>query len=611
MARLIIEKTGQGQKVLQGLYTDMERRIAASPLGLCPVDMLLNFLRTAHAQSCGKCVPCRVGLGQVEKMIRSVIYGEAGEDILERIEDACTVIRDTADCAIGYETAELVLRGLHGFRDDFLEHIREGRCAYGIEQSIPCTAACPAHIDVPGYIALIKAGRYEDAVRLIRKDNPFPAACGYVCEHPCEISCRRAIVDAPINICSLKRYAVDHAGDIPAPPKADPTGKKVAVVGGGPGGLTAAYYLTLMGHKVTVYEQRAKLGGMMRYGIPNYRLPEDVLDSDINYILKTGVEAWVNINVGTDVSVDELKRDYDAVYLSIGAHDHRKLGIEGEDGENVVSAVEMLRGVGEGEIPDMKGKRVVVVGGGNVAMDATRTSLRLGAARVTTVYRRRIEDMTALPEEVSEAQTEGARILPLYAPHHIELDDAGKVVAFWAQPQIISTVDRGGRTGVRPSSAKPVRIPCDYVVVAIGQSIHSKPFEESGMKTNRGAIDAELSSFVPGSGNVFAGGDAVSGPATVILAVAAGKVAADNIDSFLGFQHTITVLVDVPQPEMTNTPPCGRVNLRSREIDNIAGDFRLVTEGMTDEEAFQECSRCLRCDRFGNGLFRGGRSLEW
>lgn len=611
MARLIIEKTGQGQKVLQGLYTDMERRIAASPLGLCPVDMLLNFLRTAHAQSCGKCVPCRVGLGQVEKMIRSVIYGEAGEDILERIEDACTVIRDTADCAIGYETAELVLRGLHGFRDDFLEHIREGRCAYGIEQSIPCTAACPAHIDVPGYIALIKAGRYEDAVRLIRKDNPFPAACGYVCEHPCEISCRRAIVDAPINICSLKRYAVDHAGDIPAPPKADPTGKKVAVVGGGPGGLTAAYYLTLMGHKVTVYEQRAKLGGMMRYGIPNYRLPEDVLDSDINYILKTGVEAWVNINVGTDVSVDELKRDYDAVYLSIGAHDHRKLGIEGEDGENVVSAVEMLRGVGEGEIPDMKGKRVVVVGGGNVAMDATRTSLRLGAARVTTVYRRRIEDMTALPEEVSEAQTEGARILPLYAPHHIELDDAGKVVAFWAQPQIISTVDRGGRTGVRPSSAKPVRIPCDYVVVAIGQSIHSKPFEESGMKTNRGAIDAELSSFVPGSGNVFAGGDAVSGPATVILAVAAGKVAADNIDSFLGFQHTITVLVDVPQPEMTNTPPCGRVNLRSRVIDNIAGDFRLVTEGMTDEEAFQECSRCLRCDRFGNGLFRGGRSLEW
>jgi NADPH-dependent glutamate synthase beta subunit-like oxidoreductase len=611
MARLIIEKTGQGQKVLQGLYTDMERRIAASPLGLCPVDMLLNFLRTAHAQSCGKCVPCRVGLGQVEKMIRSVIYGEAGEDILERIEDACTVIRDTADCAIGYETAELVLRGLHGFRDDFLEHIREGRCAYGIEQSIPCTAACPAHIDVPGYIALIKAGRYEDAVRLIRKDNPFPAACGYVCEHPCEISCRRAIVDAPINICSLKRYAVDHAGDIPAPPKADPTGKKVAVVGGGPGGLTAAYYLTLMGHKVTVYEQRAKLGGMMRYGIPNYRLPEDVLDSDINYILKTGVEAWVNINVGTDVSVDELKRDYDAVYLSIGAHDHRKLGIEGEDGENVVSAVEMLRGVGEGEIPDMKGKRVVVVGGGNVAMDATRTALRLGAARVTTVYRRRIEDMTALPEEVSEAQTEGARILLLYAPHHIELDDAGKVVAFWAQPQIISTVDRGGRTGVRPSSAKPVRIPCDYVVVAIGQSIHSKPFEESGMKTNRGAIDAELSSFVPGSGNVFAGGDAVSGPATVILAVAAGKVAADNIDSFLGFQHTITVLVDVPQPEMTNTPPCGRVNLRSREIDNIAGDFRLVTEGMTDEEAFQECSRCLRCDRFGNGLFRGGRSLEW
>ncbi len=611
MERLKIEKTGQGQKVLESMYRTMEQRIGASPLGLCPVDMTLNFLRTCHAQSCGKCVPCRVGLGQLEKMIRDIAYGEADEEILDRIKETATVIRDTADCAIGYETAVMVLRGLDGFRDDYLEHIRYGRCSYETRQSIPCTAACPAHVDVPGYIALIKAGRYADAVRLIRKDNPFPGVCGYVCEHPCEERCRRSLVDAPINICSLKRYAVDHAGEVPAPACQSSTGKRVAVVGGGPGGLTAAYYLSLMGHKVRVYEQREKLGGMLRYGIPDYRLPGSVLDSDIANVLATGVEAWVNINVGEDVSVDELKSEFDAVYVSIGAHDHRQLGIPGENGKNVISAVEMLRDVGSGKAPDLRGRTVCVIGGGNVAMDATRTSLRLGASKVTTVYRRRIEDMTALPEEVHEAQIEGARIMTLHAPEHIELNDEGEVTAFWAQPQIISAVDRGGRTSVRAADTKPVRIPCDYVIVAIGQSIHSKPFEDTGMRTKRGAIEAELSSFVPGSGNVFAGGDAVSGPATVILAVAAGKVAADNIDSFLGFHHKIRCDVEVPDPSMSNMPPCGRVVLKGREIDRIDRDFALVTMGMSDEEAYQECSRCLRCDRFGYGLFRGGRKLEW
>ena len=420
MERLKIERPEQGQRVLQNLYQDITRRITASPNGMCPVDMTLNFVRTAHAQSCGKCTPCRAGLEQIEKMIRSIMYGDAEDDVLSRIRFCAEVIRDTADCAIGYETAEMVLQALSGFRDDFEEHLQRGKCAYGTRQAIPCTATCPAHVDVPGYIALIKAGRYEDAVRLIRKDNPFPSVCGYVCEHPCENKCRRAMVDAPVNICGLKRYAVDHAGFIPTPPCA---------------------------------------GGMLRYGIPDYRLPQDILDRDIQYILNTGVEAWYNIVVGEDVQIEELKQEFDAVYVSIGAHDHRSLGIEGENGTNVISAVEMLRGVGEGRIPDMRGKSVVVVGGGNVAMDATRTSLRLGASKVICAYRRRIEDMTALPEEVQEAQAEGADIRTLMAPDHIELDENGKVRAFWAQPQIISAVQRGGRTGVRSADKPAVRIP--------------------------------------------------------------------------------------------------------------------------------------------------------
>jgi NADPH-dependent glutamate synthase beta subunit-like oxidoreductase len=419
------------------------------------------------------------------------------------------------------------------------------------------------------------------------------------------------MVDAAVNICGIKRYAVDHAGEIPTPACAESTGKRVAVVGGGPGGLTAAYYLTLMGHHVVVFEQRHKLGGMLRYGIPDYRLPQDILDSDIKYILDTGVETVFDTCIGEDITMDDLKKQYDAVYISIGAHDDKKLGIEGENSKNVISAVEMLRGVGAGVIPDLAGKRVCIIGGGNVAMDATRTSLRLGASHVACVYRRRIDDMTALPEEIEETQTEGAEIITLHAPHHIECNEEGEVTALWAQPQIISNIGPDGRTGVRKADKEPVRIPCDYIIVAIGQAIHAQPFESSGIGTKRGAIHAEKSSFVPGSGNVFAGGDAVSGPSTVIRAVAAGKVAADNIDSFLGFDHKISVDVEVPPPQLTNSPACGRVVLNSRSIENIAGDFDLVSEGMSDEECQQECGRCLRCDHFGFGILKGGRNREW
>lgn len=611
MSRLMMETQNESQKVMARMYRNIQRRISASPLGFCPVDMSLNFLRTCHAQSCGKCVPCRIGLGQLAGMLEAVLEGECGIEILEDIEKTARAIADTADCAIGYEAAQMALRGLKGFREDYVEHIQHGHCSCGLEYSIPCMDVCPAHVDVPGYIALTRAGRYEDAVRLIRKDNPFPSVCGYICEHPCEARCRREMVDAAVNICGIKRYAVDHAGHMDAAACAPATGKRVAVVGGGPGGLTTAYFLTLMGHKTVVYERHNKLGGMLRYGIPDYRLPQEILDKDIQYILDTGVEVRLNTDVGTDVTLENLKSEYDAVYISIGAHDDRKLGIEGEEGANVVSAVEMLRGMAEGSVPDLRGKRVCVIGGGNVAMDATRTCLRLGAADVTCIYRRRIDDMTALLEEIRQAQNEGSEILTLHAPSRVELDEEGAVAALWVQPQIISEIGRDGRPSVRAAAQEPVRIPCDYLVVAIGQTIQYKYFEDNGIDTNRGTIKAESSSFVPGSGNVFAGGDAVSGPATVIRAVAAGKVAADNIDDFLGYHHTITVDVDIPASQLTNSPACGRVNLSERAIGDIAGDFGLVSMGMTEEEAQQECGRCLRCDHFGIGNFKGGRTYQW
>jgi NADPH-dependent glutamate synthase beta subunit-like oxidoreductase len=273
--------------------------------------------------------------------------------------------------------------------------------------------------------------------------------------------------------------------------------------------------------------------------------------------------------------------------------------------------VELLRGIGEGNTPDFTGKKICVVGGGNVSMDAARTALRLGAESVTCVYRRRVEDMTALSEEIEEAMAEGCQILPLQAPSRIETDEEGKVVALWTQPQMVGAYGKDGRP--RPVSAKvpEFRIPCDYVIVAIGQAIVATPFEAIGVTTKWGAIEADQTSSVPGVANVFAGGDAVSGPATVIRAVAAGKVAAANIDNFLGFDHKIRSDVEVPPSHLTNTPPCGRVNLKSHCTPDCQGDFSLVVEGMSDQEAHQESSRCLRCDHFGYGSFKGGREIEW
>ena len=611
MSRLSIETPGRAQNVLDGLHRDMERRIGASAYGLCPVDMSLNYLRLCHAQTCGKCVPCRIGLGQLEVLIEQVLDRTATMETINIIERTAKVIADSAGCAIGYEAAHMVLKGIRGFREDYEEHVQHGRCISVLSYPVPCVSACPAHVDVPGYVALVNEGRYEEAVKLIRKDNPFPSACAYVCEHPCEAHCRRAMVDDAINICGLKRFAVDHAKAEPAKILYEKTGKTVGIIGGGPGGLTAAYYLAQMGHQVTVYEQRPKLGGMLRYGIPDYRLPQEVLERDIEHILTTGINVITDVSIGRDVTMEDIQKSYDAVYISIGAHNDKKIGIEGEDAENVVSAVSLLRRIYEGNAPDFTGKRICVIGGGNVSMDATRTAKRLGAESVTCVYRRRVDDMTALAEEIEEAMAEGCQILPLQAPARIEKDAEGKVAALWTVPQIIGPYGKDGRPKPIPADVPEFRIACDYVIVAIGQAIDARPFEAIGIKTFKGMIQAEDTSSVADVDNVFAGGDAVSGPATVIRAVAAGKVAAANIDAYLGFEHKIKTDVVVPPAHLTNAPPCGRVNLKSHCTPDCKGNFDLVVEGMSRKEADQESERCLRCDYFGFGSFRGGRTGEW
>ena len=571
MSRLTIITKDKAQVTMESLYQDLERRIVASPPGLCTIDLTRSFIKMCLAQSCGKCVPCRVGLRQLARLFDDVLDGNATEETLDVIRLTAEGIYYSADCAIGYEAAKLVLKCIDGCEDDFRSHIERGFCSCNSNQPVACVKSCPAGVDIPGYIALVHEGRYADAVRLIRRDNPMPTTCAYICEHPCENRCKRTLIDAPVNIRGLKKMAVDNAGDVPVPACNEPTGKKVAIIGGGPGGLSAAYYLALMGHKVTIFEQRKQLGGMLRYGIPNYRFPRKKLDEEIDSILSTGIEVKKNISVGKDISFDDITEEYDATYISIG--------------------------------------------GGNVAMDVARSSIRLGASKVSIVYRRRKADMTALEEEVVGAEAEGCDVLELMSPVRIKQDEEGNAIGLVVKPQMISKVSHG-RPAPRAASKDEVLLESDLIVVAIGQGIETKSFEEHGIKVQRGVISAlNTGNITPQEGEmsegVFAGGDCVTGPATVIKAIAAGKVAAANIDEYLGFNHEITCDVEIPYASNEDKVACGRVEVALREAAERKNDFEPIEYGFTCEEACQEAGRCLRCDHFGFGAFRGGREEQW
>ncbi len=606
------------------------RRVEATPPGVCPLVAQLSLLRDGAAQTCGKCVPCRDGLPQLVALLERVAACEACEDDVARLRALAEMVRDTADCAIGYEAAEALLAGMDEFSAEYESHLLHGACRAGVGQSVPCETLCPAHVNAPAYIALVAEGDYAGAVNMVRKDNPFPTACALVCEHPCEERCRRLLVDAPVNIRGIKKYAVDQApaDTVPPAPRSVDTARTVAVIGGGPSGLTCAYFCALMGHRVTVFEAREQLGGMLRYGIPSYRFPRERLDEDIRGILGSGT---ITVRCGERIGAEELRDivgTYHAVYVAVGAQAGKRLDIEGMDAAGVMSAVEMLGRIGDGDYPDFAGKKVVVVGGGNVAMDCARTSVRAGADEVSVVYRRRKEDMTALPAEVESAVAEGVEMVTLEAPVAIEADEAGRCAALVTQPQMIGAV-RGGRPAPVPADKPQRRIEADVVLVAVGQDVECAPFEELGLSAARGRLDADeglRAVWAAGDGeeagvavacgvapapaalrNVFVGGDCQTGPATAIRAIAAGKVAARNIDEFLGYHHKLRCEVRVPDPRPNDRAPKGRVEVAERPARERKRDFAGVELEMTREEVLQECGRCLRCDCFGPGSLEGGR----
>ena len=603
-----LEKRGSMNDRMDIVLGKFRSRINSYPPGMCPLVLYRSILQMSMNQSCGKCVPCRDGLAEADRLLGSVLSGDATEETLVRMKNLCEMIAQTADCAVGVVAANTVLDSLREFPDEYESHVKSRCCVENVVQTVPCITLCPAHVDVPGYIALIKEGDFAGAVNMIRDRNPFPTACAMICEHPCERKCRRSIVDAPINIRGLKKYAVDHAAAnmVKTPQPNVSTGRRIAVVGSGPSGLTAAYFLALMGHSVDVYDEHEKPGGMLRYGIPEYRLPKERLDEDIEAILQAGdIRLRCNVKIGRDITLEELRASHDAVYLGLGAQLGNRIPMDGSNASNCIPAADFLQNAAAGKAPDLHGKKVVLIGGGNVAMDAARTAVRLGAETVH-VFTRKRDDYTALESEIESAMQEGVRFRTLLAFLHFETDqETGLVKAIWLQPQIVGPYDSQGMLTTEHSSAYPYRFVCDYIILAVGQRSDLAAF--SKLPSERGRILADETCRMEGVDGVFAGGDCVTGPSTAIRAIAAGQVAAFNIDEYLGYHHKVDCEVCAPAAVPNNCIPTGRCEIEERDPFERRRDFEHVECPMTEEEAMREASRCLRCDAFGAGCMEGGR----
>ncbi len=570
----------------------------------CMVDLARFFLEFTQDESCGKCAPCRIGTKRMLEILTRITRGEGREGDVERLVKLGTWIKEAALCGLGQTAPNPVLTTIRYFRDEYDAHIRDKKCPASVCATLfesPCQNACPAGVDVPRYISLIRQERYQDAVRLIKEKNPFPAVCGRVCTHPCEAKCRRAQVDEAIAICELKRFAADWelSNPLPVEKPAVPRDAKVAVVGSGPAGLTAAYYLARLGYGVTVFEALPEAGGMLRVGIPGYRLPKDVLDAEILDIVRLGVDIRTGVAVGRDVTIDEIKaQGYKAIFLAVGASVSQKLGVPGDDLEGVIGAVEFLREVNLGARRKV-GKKVAVIGGGNAAVDAARTALRLGAKEVHIIYRRQREDMPADKHEIAEAEREGVKIHLLVAPSRMMGRD-GKLANMECVRMQLGEFDRSGRRRPVPIEGSNFVIDVDMVISAISQrpDLSFVPGASRIETTKWSTIVADPRTRATGELGVFAGGDCVNGPDTVIQAIADGRRAAQEIDRFLGGTGEIPTHPDLGR-ELAGEIHEERMPRQHPEelpVSERNRGFDEVVARLTQTAALYEASRCLRCD---------------
>jgi NADH-quinone oxidoreductase subunit F len=573
----------------------------------CMVDVARFFMDFCADESCGKCTPCRVGTRKMLEVLNRICEGKGKAGDIETLERWADIMKNTALCGLGQTAANPVLSTLRYFRHEYESHILEKRCPAVVCAGIfdaPCRHACPVGMDIPDYIALVREKRLDDAYRILLKTNPFPSICGRVCEHRCELKCRRTLLDESVSIKNLKRYITDNAVRPPVEPAKIVRMEKIAVVGAGPSGLTAAKELALRGYRVSVFDQFPEAGGMLRWAIPAYRLPRDILRMEIQDIFDLGVEFRGNICIGRDISWEDLAAQFEAVYLAVGAQRSGAADIQGIEGVRITGAVEYLREYNLDRNPQT-GRRVVVVGGGNAAIDAARCSLRLGAEEVTILYRRQKEDMPAQPDEILAAEHEGIRIVIMGAPLHFE-KAKGPFQRLICQRMTLGEFDASARRKPVPVSGDQFALETDHVIMAIGQQLEvAGEIRNIGVGLNRrGLIE-----IVPGGKTgtagtmIFAGGDAVRGPDTVIGAVADGHRAAEEIDTAIrarngepAYQPPKQETVEIPGLPEAQTGYKQRKSMPEADPAERKTDFREVELGFAPGAAIEEASRCLQCN---------------
>ncbi|MBI5723127.1 MAG: FAD-dependent oxidoreductase [Planctomycetes bacterium] len=566
----------------------------------CMVDIARYFMDFCAKESCGKCPPCRIGTRRMLEILDRICAGKGRIEDIDKLETLALQVKKNALCGLGQTAPNPVLSTLRHFREEYIEHIMLGRCRAAACSALveaPCQHACPAGVDVPDYLALAAEERNAEALTVVQMRNPFASVCGRVCERPCELYCRRTDVDEPLAIRDIKRLATDAVAAPWRPPEAwleRQTSHRVAVVGAGPAGLSCAYFLRFFGHHATVFEEMSSPGGMILVGIPEYRLPAERLKLDIDFILSTGIELKLGSKVRSPD--DLLAAGYEAVFLAVGAHQGAPLRGISTDTPGVLDGVKFLRDRRLGGATQQLCRTVAIIGGGNVAVDAARVARRLGAD-VTIVYRRSRAEMPAYPEEIEGAAEEGVRIEFLTQPVGLITGADGRVKAIKCARMELGSADESGRRQPVPVAGSEFDLPCEAVISAVGQVVAAE--SAWGLKlTDEGTYKVDPVTLATGRQPVFAGGDCVRGPASVIQAVADGQRAACAIDRLLGGSGELPDHLSLssrrfavegePAPARPR-PPMTAPAARAASFGEVAGTLdRAVAVG--------EARRCLRCD---------------
>jgi NADH-quinone oxidoreductase subunit F len=579
----------------------------------CMVEIARFFLSFTQSESCGKCAPCRLGTTQLLEILTRITQGIGREEDFQTIKELGETIMETSLCGLGQTAPKPALSTLKYFLEEYEEHITEHRCAGATCDSMvisACQHACPAGIDVPNYIAAIASGKYEKSVEIIMERNPFPAVCGRICVHPCEFKCRRGELDDPVAIRSLKRFASDwYYSNIGKAKEPFPVTKdqKVAVVGAGPAGLTCAYFLSKIGYEVTVFEAQAVAGGMLGITVPEFRLPRKVIQAEVAHIESCGVRICYNSPIDARHTVNDLiKEGYSAVFIAAGAQASKRIEIPGEEEglAGLYYGLQFLTDIRAGKEIKLKGK-VVVLGGGNVAIDVARTALRVGAQDVQIFYRRTKEEMPAWEKDIEEALEEGIVINPSWAPRQI-MHRGGKVIGI-EFTRSMTVFDEEGHSSLRVDDELTQLVKADTIIISIGQapdiSFLSKDSQlERALWGSLVVDENSLATNIPG---VFAGGDFTTGPSIVIEAIASGRRAALAIDKYLKGEKGRVEIIDEKtamkediglalDEESTEERP--RIEIQLEKPEERIADFREVERGFTQEDAHREAVRCLRCD---------------